>query len=369
MAKNKDLNQAYKAKKDEFYTDMKVIEEEMRYYRNHFEGKVIFCNCDDPFESNFFKYFASNFNKLKLKQLIATCYVESPIAGEQLSFFCDPITSSEARINKKPYKITINEVLDNNGDGRIDLSDVEYLIKNHKNTLTLLNGDGDFASEECIEILKQADIVITNPPFSKFRPYVKLLMDYDKHFLIIGNINAVTYKEIFPLIKDNLMWLGRSIHSGDRWFRVPNDYPLTASSSKIENGKKYVKVKGVRWFTNLDYKDLHEELDLYKKYNADVNPHYDNYDAIEVSISKEIPRDMPLDTVFGVPITFLDVYCPDQFDIIGMAKRGAGDPALKTKVYTKADYPNYSDLNATPVIIRNGVMKNTYPRILVRRKK
>ncbi len=369
MAGNISLNKANKAKKDEFYTQLADIEVELKHYRKHFRDKVIFCNCDDPYESNFFKYFAMNFNFLGLKKLIATCYNGSPIIGEQfeqLSLF--DILPSEENIPKKfPYKIEITEVTDINGDGAVDLTDVEFLLRNNKNSLSLLNGNGDFRSEECIEILKESDIVVTNPPFSLFREFLAQLIEYNKQFLIIGNVNAVTYKEVFPLIMGNKMWMGYSIHSGDREFRVPDDYPLEAAGYRIdEKGYKYIRVKGVRWFTNMDYKERHTDLDLWKKYRPEEYPRYDNYEAIEVSITADIPENYF--DVMGVPITFLDKYNPDQFEIIGMAKRGAGDPALKSKVYTKEDYPNYSDLNATPVIIENGKPRNTYPRILIRRK-
>lgn len=369
MAKNTDLNKAAQAKKDEFYTQLTDIEKEMRYYREYFNGKTVFCNCDDPFESNFFKYFAMNFNALGLKKLIATCYATSPIVYTQLSLFGEPEFMGIEESGQKPYKVIITEVKDENRDGRIDLADVEYLIKNKKNVLTLLDGDGDFRSEECTELLKEADVVVTNPPFSLFREYLAQLIAYDKKFLIIGNVNAITYKEVFPLIMQNKLWFGASIHSGDREFRVPDSYPLKASGYRVDDsGVKYIRVKGVRWFTNIDYSARHEKLILYMPYSPDKNPRYDNYDAVEVGKTAEIPCDYY--GVMGVPITFIDKFNPEQFEIIGMAKRGAGDPALKTKVYTKSDYPNYSDLNATPVIIQpNGVPKNTYPRILIRRKR
>ena len=261
MVSNKDLNKANKAKKDEFYTMLADIEVELKHYRKHFKGKTVLCNCDDPFESNFFKYFAMNFNYLGLKKLIATCYQGSPVIGEefeQLSMF-----EIDAETPKRhPYKIEIAEVIDANGDGAVDLSDVEYLLRSKKNALTLLNGDGDFRSEECVNILKNADIVVTNPPFSLFREYVAQLVEYGKQFLIIGNLNAITYKEIFPLIKDNKLWLGYSIHSGDREFRVPDDYPLEAAGYRIdEQGRKYIRVKGVRWYTNL-HTDITDHTDL-----------------------------------------------------------------------------------------------------------
>lgn len=366
---NSSLCEANKAKKDEFYTQLTDIEAEMRHYKKFFGGKVVFCNCDDPYESNFFKYFAMNFNALGLKKLIATCYATSPIMYTQLTLFGDEIVVKAEQPVRKPYKVEITEVTDANGDGRVDLADVEYLLRNKKNALTLLRGDGDFRSEECIELLKEADVVVTNPPFSLFREFIAQLVKFNKSFLIIGSINAITYKEVFPLIMENRVWLGASIHSGDREFRVPDSYPLNASGCRVdENGIKYIRVKGVRWFTNIDYEARHEDIALYKHYTPEEYPKYDNYDAINVDKTAEIPCDY--DGVMGVPITFLDKYNPEQFEIIGIAKRGAGDPALKTKVYTKDDYPNYSDLNATPVIIQaDGIPKNTYPRILIRRKK
>ena len=367
MAGNRDLNQAARAKKDEFYTQLTDIEKELRHYKDFFKGKTVFCNCDDPYESNFFKYFAMSFNHLGLKKLMATCYQTSPIVYTQLNLFGEDKAIAAEKSARKPYKVEITEVSDENGDGRVDLADVESLMKNKKNTLTLLEGDGDFRSEECIELLKQADVVVTNPPFSLFREYVAQLMAYQKKFLIIGNVNAVTYKEIFPLIMQNKLWLGASIHSGDREFRVPDSYPLRAAGYRVdENGAKYIRVKGVRWFTNLDYEQRHEDLILFRNYTPEAYPKYDNYDAIEVSKTADIPCDY--DGAMGVPITFLDKYCPDQFEIIGMAKRGAGDPALKSHVYTKDEYPNYSDLNATPTLWVDGRLKNTYPRILIRKK-
>ncbi len=312
---NAGLLNAFNQEKDEFYTQLVDIEKELCHYKDSFKGKTVFCNCDDPYESNFFKYFASNFNFLKLKKLIATCYKGSPIAGEQLMLagFEDPQLKLEVRI---PHKIEITEVKDENGDGAIDLSDVEYLIKNKKNVLTRLKGDGDFRSEECIKLLKEADIVVTNPPFSLFREYVAQLIRYNKKFIIIGNQNAITYKEFFPLLMENKVWMGCSIHSGDREFRVPDNYPLNAAGSRVDaEGHKYIRVKGVRWFTNLDYKERHESLNLYKHYNSQEYPKYDNYDAIEVSKTSDIPDDY--DEVMGVPITFFDKYNPDQFEIVG----------------------------------------------------
>ena len=319
MAKNTDLNKANKAKKDEFYTQLSDISSELKHYRKHFQGKTVFCNCDDPYESNFFKYFAANFNFLGLKKLIATCYAGSPVVYEQLNLFGENVEMAQAALEKKPYKIEITEVTDLDGDGAVTLLDVEYLLRSSKNALTLLEGNGDFRSEECVELLKEADIVVTNPPFSLFREYMAQLVEYNKQFLIIGNVNALTYKEVFPLIKDNKMWMGYSIHSGDREFRVPDDYPLEAAGCRVdENGKKYIRVKGVRWFTNMDYAKRHTDLELWKKYTPEEYPKYANYDAIEVSSTANIPEDYYGE--MGVPITFLDKYNPDQFEIIGSSR-------------------------------------------------
>lgn len=220
MADNKLLSKAKDAKKDEFYTQLTDIEKEMRYYRKHFRDKIILCNCDDPFESNFFKYFVLNFNRLGLKKLIATCYTGSPIANQQLSLF-DVIKDTNENTNK-PYKAIVTKVYDKTGDGGVDMFDVAELFKSGENQLNELEGDGDYSSPECLELLREADIVVTNPPFSKFKEYVATLMEYGKKFIIIGNLNAVTYKEIFPLLKDNKAWIGPSIHSGDRKFYVPD---------------------------------------------------------------------------------------------------------------------------------------------------
>ena len=305
---NSNLNQAKEAKKDEFYTQLSDIENELRHYRSHFQGKTVLCNCDDPYESNFFKYFALNFNALGLKKLIATCYNGSPVQGNELmidfgNFSYEP--------KKKAYKVEISEVNDSNGDGVINLTDVQYLIKNKNNVLSLLKENGDFRSNECIELLKQSDIVVTNPPFSLFREYVAQLIDYGKKFLIIGHQNAITYKEIFPLIMNNKLWLGYGFKGGAAHFVSPYDDVASANDHK----KGMIRVSGVHWFTNLEIKKRHEELILYSKYNDSEYPRYDNYDAINVNKTNEIPMDY--DGVMGVPITFLDKYNPEQFEIIG----------------------------------------------------
>ncbi|MBQ7633997.1 MAG: adenine-specific methyltransferase EcoRI family protein [Bacteroidaceae bacterium] len=290
---NHDLNQAARARKDEFYTQLSDIEKELRHYRDLFAGKTVLCNCDDPRVSNFFKYFTLNFERLALRRVIATCYKNT-----------QPDLFSTNAAEKGVYLIYEG---DRNGNRRVDPEEIE---------VRPLRGDGDFRSTECVELLKQADIVCTNPPFSLFREYLAQLVRHDKQFLIIGNVNAITYKEVFPLIVANKMWLGPSIHSGDRKFNVPDNYPLNAAGCGIdEHGRKFIRVKGVRWFTNLDYKERHEELPLYKRYTPEDFPRYDNYDAINVNKVSEIPMDY--DGVMGVPITFLDKYCPEQFEIVG----------------------------------------------------
>lgn len=313
---NKNLSDAMRNKKDEFYTQLADIENELRHYRAHFRDKVVLCNCDDPYESNFFKYFALNFNSLGLRKLIATCYDGSPVSGQELSLFTFDDEGEDKRI---AYKVEITEVTDANGDGVVNLADVQYLLQNDRNVLSLLKGNGDFRSAECVELLKEADIVVTNPPFSLFREYVAQLVKYEKKFLIIGNMNAITYKEIFPLIKNNQLWMGPSITSGDRKFWVPDDYELRAAGCGIdETGRKFIRVKGVRWFTNLDHKKRHEDLILYRTYTPEEYPTYDNYDAINVDKTADIPADY--DGVMGVPITFLDKYNPAQFEIVKFRK-------------------------------------------------
>lgn len=356
------FDKAKKNKADEFYTQLPDIEAEMRHYKDQFRGKVIFCNCDDPFESNFFKYFAMNFNFLGLKKLTATCYTKSPIANMQLSLFDVKSLDVASTDTKLPYKIEITEVKDENADGAVDLADVVYLLKNKKNSLTLLNGDGDFRSAESIELLKEADIVATNPPFSLFREYVAQLIEYGKKFIIIGNVNAITYMDIFKLISSNKIWLGQSIHSGDREFRVPDYYPLEAAGFRVdENGVKYIRVKGVRWFTNIDFEERHEDLTLYKQYTPAEYPRYVNYGAIEVSKTAEIPYDY--DGEMGVPITFLDKYNPEQFEIIG-SSRFVGKPMsdfAKKGTYTSGGMRFYLSNG-------DGTYQRLYDRIVIKRK-
>lgn len=328
---NKTLQAARKEKNDEFYTQLADIENELKHYKQHFEGKTVLCNCDDPYESNFFKYFAMNFNYLKLKKLIATCYDSSMVAFTQLSLF----DGGKEILNgsRKAYRIELNEVKDYNGDGAIDLADVEYMLRYGDNSPKKLNGNGDFRSEECLELLKQADIVVTNPPFSLFREYVAKLIEYDKKFIIIGNQNAITYKEIFPLLKDNKMWLG--YNSGAQIFRVPAT--IERKNLFVRDGVTYAKFGNICWYTNLEQPKRHELLPLYKKYTPEEYPKYDNYDAIEVSKVADIPYDyFPSESSsgdMGVPITFLDKYNPEQFEIVGLLNSSneelAGIAALK----------------------------------------
>ncbi len=323
---NKNLNAAKTAKKDEFYTQMTDIERELQHYWQHFRDKVVLCNCDDPYESNFFKYFALRFNQLGLKKLICTCYNGSPVQGNELMI---DFGDFEDEPKKVAYKVEITEVKDLNGDGAVDLSDVQYLLKNDKNVLSTLK-TGDFRDPECIELLKQADIVVTNPPFSLFREYIGQLMEYEKKFLIIGSQNNVTYKEVFQLIMENKVWLGYK--SGDMAFKVPDDYEARETRYwKDETGQKWRSLGNICWFTNLDHNKRHEELDLVCRYSPEEYPTYDNYAAINVNKVDDIPSDY--DGVMGVPITFFDKYNPTQFEILGMTTGRDEFVARPTKRY------------------------------------
>ena len=334
---NKNLNKAKEAKKDEFYTQLEDINNELRHYREHFRGKTVLCNCDDPRVSNFFKYFAYNFEFLGLKKLIATCY-----KSQDVNLF------SEGASEQAVYLVYEG---DKNGNNIPNDDEIDVLP---------LKGDGDFRSAECIEFLKEADIVVTNPPFSLFREYVAQLVKYDKKFLIIGNVNAVTYKEVFPLIMNNRIWFGASIHSGDRKFLVPDNYELNAAGCGIdESGRKYIRVKGIRWFTNLDYKERHEDIILYKQYNPDDYPSYINCDAIEVSKTSEIPLDY--NGKMGVPITFLDKYNPEQFEILGKSSDIADMTEIRKMDNVQGGGPRF-------YVMKSGVPTRMYERILIRRK-
>lgn len=313
-----NLHAAKKLKNDEFYTQLADIENELKHYKDQFRDKVVYCNCDDPFESNFFKYFAANFNTLGLKRLITTSYKPSTIANTQLVLqgidVVEQVLSPKGRTKVTANKFIINEVHDMDGDGAFNLSDVaEQLKANKNNEWSPLDGDGDFRSDECVELLKQSDIVVTNPPFSLFREYVALLEKYKKKFLIIGNKNSITYKEIFTLIKDNKMWLGYRNINSDMWLMVPEGEKY----EKIVDGIKLKHIMAC-WYTNLDTTKRHEEFTMYKKYIADDYPKYDNFDAINVNVVAEIPKDY--DGAMGVPITFLDKYNPDQFEIVKFRK-------------------------------------------------
>ena len=305
------LQQAKKNKKDEFYTQLTDIEKELKHYKDHFKNKIVFCNCDDPKESNFFKYFALNFKFLGLKKLITTHYNKG----------------------SKSYKLEVAK--DINNDGIINLDDA---IK------TPLQGDGDFRSDECIEILKEADIVVTNPPFSLFREYIAQLIEYNKNFVVIGHQNAISYMEIFKLIKENKIWLGYGFKGSAGHF-INKYYENYATASDKKEGM--IRVSGVHWFTNLEIKKRHEDLKLYKTYNEEEYPKYDNYDAINIDKTKEIPIDY--DGIMGVPITFMDKYNPEQFEIIGQMAT------------TKVDQFNFG----YPYI--NG--KKKYARILIKNKR
>ena len=278
MSGNKFLHQAKRQKKDEFYTQLSDIEKELRHYKDYFRGKVVLCNCNDGEDSNFYRYFFLNFEQLGLKKLIGVTY--------------------------RPYPTAENPAL-------------RVTFQNGVTGIHRLKEDGDFRSAESIDLLKEADIVVTNPPFSLFREYIAQLMGHEKKFLVLGNMNAVTTKGLFSFIEKSKLWYGVSIRSGDREFEVPEDYPLTAVTSRVDTReRKYVRVKGVRWFTNLDHEKRYEELVLYKNYSLEEYPTYDNYDAINVNKTKDIPKDYA--EAMGVPITFLDKHNPDQFDVVGL---------------------------------------------------
>lgn len=367
---NKALSAASKAKKDEFYTQLVDIENELRHYKEHFKGKVVFCNCDDPYESNFFKYFAINFNHLGLKKLICTCYAGSPVVYTQLSLFGDDDKEiSRAESEKKPYKIEITHVDDLNGDGAVDLTDIEMLLRSVDGKPELLQGDGDFRSEECIALLKEADIVVTNPPFSLFREYVAQLVEYNKKFIIIGSQNAIHYKEIFPLIQHNEIWLGYGFNGGNAYFSIP-----TEESNRFANGvynpeTGLVKFRNCAWFTNIDIKKRHEDLVLYKSYVSADYPKYENFDAIEISKTADIPCDY--DGNMGVPDSFLDKFNPEQFEIIGL-----GSGYLGQSIGVGSIIPEHKKMMTSHAaagdlyyLLPNGKPKIPYSRIIIRRKK
>lgn len=328
MAKNDNLHKAKRAKADEFYTQLSDIENECKHYWEHFKGKTILCNCDDPRVSNFFRYFSLNFEHLGLKKLIATCY-----KNQDIDLF------SQESSEKAVYIIYEG---DKNGNRQVDDNELE--VKE-------LQGDGDFRSKECIELLKEADIVVTNPPFSLFREYVAQLIEYEKKFLIIGTQNAITYKEIFKLIKENKIWLGNGFRGGNAYFEIPETASRDYAKGVYDEETKLVKFRNCCWFTNLDHKKRHEELILYKNYTPEEYPKYDNYDAIEVKKTAEIPMDY--DGVMGVPITFLDKYNPEQFEILGVMSGSKGNGLI-----------NGDDGRAKFYINGRGV----YARIIIKKK-
>lgn len=308
---NSVLMSAMRNRKDEFYTKYEDIQVEMNNYTEAFRGKTVLCNCDDPFESNFCKFFLRNFNYLGIKRLICTSYSGSPFAFTQMSLFDE---ENAPVVNTHGYVLDVKAVPMKNGRGVTD-EDITALLKSER--LRKLKGNGDFRSDECIKYLRQADIVVTNPPFSMWREYLAQLIEYKKRFIIIGNQNCLTYKEVFPLFKNNEIWYGVSIHSHGRDFMVPDDYPLEAYEFRTDKeGRRYINVKGVRWITNIDVPNRHDDLILYKKYSPEEYPKYDGYNAIEVSKTSDIPVDYPGE--MGVPISFIDKYNPDQFEIIGL---------------------------------------------------
>ncbi len=356
---NEKLSQAKKAKNDEFFTQYEDIQKEINAYLEYdpdvFRGKTILLPCDDPESSNFTKFFAQNFENFGLKKLISTSYAyeSKDFDGEyQLSWFETNSPQFDAQKNKSHGKIfTLTH--DSNQSGAIDIDDLEW---------TYLDGDGDFRSDEVKALRDEADIIVTNPPFSLFREFLAWIMEADKAFVIIGNMNAITYKEVFPLLKDDKIWLGVSIHSGDREFRVPDSYPLEAAGFRIDdNGKKYIRVKGVRWFTNIEHGRRHQPLSLMtKEDNLKFSKHkevrelgylqYDNYDAIEVPFTDAIPSDY--DGAMGVPISFLDKYCPEQFEIVGISGELANPIYIDGKKKSGRFYTNG---------------KRLYDRIVIRR--
>ena len=333
VGRTADLTLAKKRKKDEFYTQLVDIENELRHYREHFKDKVVLCNCDDPRKSNFFKYFADNFEKLQLKRLIATCY-----KSQDVDLF-----------SQGDCERAICQIYEGDKNGNMTIDDDEVCVKE-------LKGDGDFRSAECIEILKQADIVVTNPPFSLFREYVAQLVKYDKNFVIIGHQNAIKYKEIFPLIKANKIWLGFGFRGGAGHFY--SNYEDVAKAG--EHIKGMIRVSGVMWFTNLSISKRKEMLPLYKAYSPEEYPRYVNFDAIEVSKTSDIPMDY--DGQMGVPITFMDKYNPDQFEIVGMSLELADMGIIRERL-------GRNDGGPTFYLERNGKLDRLYDRIVIRHRK
>lgn len=350
---NARLNRAFIVKKDEFYTQYSDVAKEMLRHKEELKGKRILCNCDDPFESAFFRFFVLHFEKLELAGLTSTCYSGSPVAGQEY-----PLEGGTSA-----YKAIVTRVPDENlvrPDGSLDL---ELLFSLPGNSLSRLAGDGDFRSEESQELLSGADIVATNPPFSLFREYLGLLERHSKSFVVLGNMNAATYREIFPLFRDNKVWYGESIRSGDRKFYVPNDYPLNAAGCGVdENGRRFIRVKGVRWFTNLASRTRGAPIKLQRHFDSREYPSYENYDAIDVSRTQDIPSDYQ--GIMGVPITFFDKYSPDQFEILMLANGNARTNVAPATLAEVKYRPHPDDRGGVGII--NG--HRMYARILIRRK-
>lgn len=369
MAK-KNLKEAKETKKDEFYTQLEDIEKEIINYRDFFKDKIVLCNCDDPYESNFFKYFALNFNNFGLKKLIATCYATSPVMGQQLSIF--DLYDEEGNLRPEPvgraYKIEIVEVKGLNNSNAYTLFDVEHLIKNKKNVLTMLKGNGDFRSNECIELLKEADIVCTNPPFSLFREFIALLEEYEKKFIIIGNTNALTYRETFKLIKEDRLRTGYTNFNVGMYFFVPDTWE---KYHKIKDGRKMVRVSTSCWFTNLEVKKHKEKRILWKTYNEKDYPKYYNFDAININKVDDIPADW--DGYMGVPITFLDKYNPEQFEIIGLGISNSGIE-IGVKPYTEEHKTYRKEIQKRGAVdgdlymIENGIVNVPYARVIIKKR-
>lgn len=360
MARNSVLNKAKDAKHDEYYTRYDDIQAELNHYEKHFSGKTVLCNCDDPFESNFCKFFLKNFNYLNLKRLICTSYVSSPVIGTQM-VLKDCMEEPVHRGNG--YVMDITEVPMANGRGVSD-DDIETLLKSKKRGVKKLQGDGDFRSDECIEYLKQADIVVTNPPFSLLIEYFTQLIEYNKKFLILGNPNALHYKEIFPLVRNNKIWVGYKSMSADMLFDVNEEFADWLIKNK-KHGSGYRIVDGVVkgraqaiWFTNLDIEKRHEKLVLFKHYSEEEYLHYTNFDGIDVNKVSEIPCDY--DGYIGVPDSFMNSYNPEQFEICGLS---TGDSAKELGV--KKNYRGRTDL----AYIKNGKHSCPFSRIIIRRKK
>ena len=345
---NSWLTAAKANKQDEFYTQLADVENELRHFRKHFKGKVVLCNCDDPYESDFFKYFVINFRRLGLKKLIVSCYSGSPVAGQQLLFSDLKGLSDEEAAERRPYKIEITGIPDANGDGSIGLADVEYLLRHDANVLTPLEGDGDFRSDECMAALDEADIVVTNPPFSLIVEYLTTLLERGKSFLVVGHLNQALYADLFPYIQGGRLWLG--VNSGHFWFRVPDHYPPKDTDYRQDpDGQKWRRMGGICWFTNLDHTKRHDRMVLVEKYNPEKYPHYDNFGAIEVSKTVDIPEDW--EGVMGVPITFLDKFNPEQFEIVGAAKTWYGGA---TKTYGPQIQVSSSGVESTVTKLNDG---------------